>query len=188
MIAGSAASLRRRAPEMSPSQFYSFPQPLADPMPGSASPRSPVQALAASDPPRGRILLIEAQAVIALDLQRELREAGYRAVGPATSVAEVRALLAKRRIDAAVLDLDGLGKTGAEIADALAQADVPFVFLASGSDVVPARHSERGIVDKPYSKNELLRALETAMAPDEPGIIYPVVSGPVSWPRVLPQL
>ena len=36
----------------------------------------------AAEPPRGRILVVEDQAVVALDLQRTLRAAGYRVVGP----------------------------------------------------------------------------------------------------------
>ena len=53
------------------------------------TPTPPPRWLGASEPPRGRILVVEDQAVVALDLQRSLREAGYRVVGPATSLPAV---------------------------------------------------------------------------------------------------
>src|SRR5438874_5238994 len=100
-------------------------------MPG-ASPPSPLDALVSSDPARGRILLAVDRAIIALDLQSQLRDAGYRSVGPATSNAAIRALAARGRIDGAVLDIDGVDFIAAEIADLLAQLRVPFVLLTSG--------------------------------------------------------
>jgi CheY-like chemotaxis protein len=188
MRVGSAAFLHRDQPGTSPPLFQ-FRRQLAEPMAEGASPRWPVQALAASEPPRGRILLVENQAVVALDLQRLLREAGYRAIGPATSVADIRALMGRGRIDGAVLDLDGLGDSVPAIADVLAASAVPVVFLASRRDLVPVGHAGRPVIDKPYAASELLSALDKAMAEDEPDTIYyPVASGPISWPRVMPQL
>src|SRR4051812_47710280 len=107
MIAGSAASLRQEPPGMLPS--LSFRQPVVEPAPMGASPRCPVQTLGASEPPRSRILVVGIQAVIAQDLQSQLREADYIAVGPATSVADVHALVTRGRIDAAIIDFDGFG-------------------------------------------------------------------------------
>jgi CheY-like chemotaxis protein len=187
MLAGSAASLRRAAPEVSSPMFRSYRQPLADTTIEGAAPRWPVPGLAASEPPRARVLLVGNQAVIALDLQRQLREAGYCMVGPATSVDEIRALMARGRIDAAVIDLDGLVGNAAEIADLLSGTDVRLVFLASSRDMLPAGHADRSVVDKPYSNQQLLAALEAAMADDQPDIVYPVTP-PMSWPRVFPQL
>ena len=188
MTIGSTASLHRDERGTLPSIFHSLRQPLAEPVTEGAAPRWPAKALAASEPPRGRILLVENQAVVALDLQRLLREAGYRAVGPATSVADIRALMARSRIDGAVIDLDGSNGSAPAIADVLAASAVPFVFLASRRDVVPVGHAGRPVVDTPYAASELLSALDKAMAGDEPDIVYPVASGPVSWPRVMPQL
>ena len=47
----------------------------------------PMSALA-DDPPRGRILVVANEAPLVLDVQRALRDAGYRAVGPAPSAGE----------------------------------------------------------------------------------------------------
>jgi len=106
------------------------------------------------------------QAIIALDLQSQLRDAGYRSVGPATSNAAIRALAARGRIDGAVLDVEGVDFSAAEIADLLAQLRVPFVLLTSGRDIVPADFVGRPTVDKPYPTQELLLALEQAIGRD----------------------
>src|SRR5437764_9883537 len=53
--------------------------------------RLPLEA-AAEDPPRGRILVVDEDTGATLELQRVLREAGYRVVGPAASAAEAKRL------------------------------------------------------------------------------------------------
>jgi len=55
----------------------------------------------AEDPPRGRILVVTNEARLALDVQRILRNAGYRAVGPAASADEVDRLTGHRPVDGA---------------------------------------------------------------------------------------
>jgi hypothetical protein len=163
------------------------------PMPESAQLRRPALALAASEPPRGRILLAEARADVALDLQLALREAGWRAIGPAASTGSVRALASRCRPDGAVVDLDGLDRAGAEIADFLAAFAVPFVFMASGRDPVPVRHGHRLVVYKPYLASKLLDALEQAIGKPEHGlgeggIAGSVSAAPFSRLQLFPQL
>ena len=59
-----------------------------------------------------------------------------------------------------MLDITHNGDTF-ELADALALAQVPFVFVSGHSrDVVPERHRERPFVVKPY----LVSALRAALA------------------------
>lgn len=175
---------------MMPASAALRPSLIVEPMPEPAQPRRPSFALAASDPPRGRILLVEAHAIVALDLQRVLREAGWRSIGPAVSTGEIRALMLRCRPDGAVVDLEGLGEAAAEIADLLAVSGVPFVFLTTGRDPIPARHMDRPVVDKPCLASELLDTLEQAIAKQEQGIAledmaYSVPSAPALWP---PQL
>ena len=152
-------------------------------------PPSPPAALAA-ETPRGRILVVEDQAVVALDLQRTLREAGYRVVGPATSLPAVEALLARGKVDAALVDADA-GRLAFVLADRLADAGVPVLFLTARSNPLPARHAGAPILEKPFSRPRLLEALATVMAaPRLAGeeLPYAVSPPPMSWPRVFPQL
>jgi CheY-like chemotaxis protein len=63
-------------------------------------------SLATLDLPRGKVLVVVDDAIVALDLQRLLHEAGYRVVGPATTVAEIQRMIQRGDIDCAIVDLD----------------------------------------------------------------------------------
>jgi len=162
------------------------PSLIVEPVAQGAPPRQPVLAVAASEPPRGRILLVEGEAIASLDLQRALRQAGWRAVGPATDLSEVRALTERGRLDGAVVDLDGLGDEVADIIDLLDEAGVPVLLLATDRERIPLRHRRRTAIRKPCGADQVLAALDRITATDE--IIYPVATAPLPWPRVLPQL
>ena len=151
-------------------------------------PQAPPLALAASEPPFGRLLVFEDETVIALDLQRILRDAGYRIVGPASSLAEVRALVSRGRLDGAVIDLDVQLQAGIEVADLLADAGIPFVLLATGREAVPGRHAARPFVEKPYSSGRLLEALDQVSGGRRPAAVPSALAGKVSFPRIFPQL
>lgn len=148
--------------------------------------------LAADDPPRGKVLVLEDEALVALDLQRVLRDAGFRTVGPATTLADIQRLIERGAIDCTILDLDVDRRAPLPIADLLAFADVPFVFLAAGSRmVVPTRHRHRPIVRKPFSRDALLSAVEQAMAGRRQAANDNPLHGGTTclpWPRVYPPL
>jgi CheY-like chemotaxis protein len=129
------------------------------------SPRS----LADLDLPRGRILVLVEDPVIALDLQCLLRVAGYRIVGPATTVNEIQRLIERGDVDCAILDLDVDRRAPLPVADLLAFAEVPFVWLATGNlAAVPLRHRHRPMVEKPFTREALLAAVEKAMVRQRP--------------------
>ena len=153
-----------------------------------APPRRAPLWLEAQDPPVGRILVVEDEAVIALDLQRILREAGYRVIGPAASVAEAERLLRRGRVDCAVLDIEPNGQMPFAVADRLAERDIPFIFVTGRSGLdLPDRHGGRPTIARPCTRNRLLAAVEQAMSGSMP-TWYTVAPDRVSWPRVFPQL
>ena len=122
-------------------------------------------SLATLDLPQGKVLVVVDDAIMALDLQRLLHEAGYRVVGPASTVAEIQRMIQRGDIDCAILDLDVDRRAPLPIADLLAFADVPFVYLTTGVlGTVPSRHKQRPVVEKPFTRETLLAALEKAMA------------------------
>lgn len=149
-------------------------------------------ALATADLPHGKVLVVVDDAVTALDLQRLLRDAGFRVVGPASTVTDIQRLIQRGDIDCAILDLDVDRKAPLPIADLLAFADVPFVYLTTGALApVPARHSHRPVVEKPFSADRLLAAVDKAMARarrSAEGGHGPADGSVVPWPRVFPPL
>jgi DNA-binding NtrC family response regulator len=146
----------------------------------------------ADDPPLGRILVIEESAVVALDLQRILREAGYRVVGPAPSVTDAERLIARGPIDCAVLDLDLKGDKAFALADHLDLCGIPIVFATGDPHRnLPEERAHRTFIAKPYVKEQVLEAVERAIsgrAAGHGGIWYPMAPQTISWPRVFPQL
>lgn len=209
MTIGSAAFLPGPAPAAPLPAFGSFQpgsfrpasfQPPAsfEPkvLPGTASPRRSPPALAADDWPCGRLLVVEPQAIVAFDLQRILREAGYRVVGPAGTAAEARRLVDRMEIDGAIVDLDLEPSAARAITDLLDDAGIPIVFLAGAAlEDLPERHRDRPLVHKPYTGAGLLTAVRQALEQaggdgegDESDILYPLSPPSITWPRVFPQL
>jgi CheY-like chemotaxis protein len=114
--------------------------------------------------PQGRVLVVVEDAVVALDIQRLLHEAGYRVVGPATTLAEVQRMIERGDIDCAILDHDLDRRAPLPIADVLAFAEIPFVYLAAGVlGFLPPRHKARPVVEKPFTREALVTAVEKAI-------------------------
>ena len=193
MTATSAAStLGKSWNRRHPVSTESFaPQPVA-PQPMPEGLRFSPPSLATLDRPQGRVLVVVDDALVALDLQRLLHEAGYRVVGPATTVGEIQRMIQRGDIDCAILDLDIDRRAPLPIADLLAFAEVPFVYLTTGVlGSVPARHRQRPVVEKPFTREILLAAVEKAMARRREVANdnrWPVGASVVPWTRVYPPL
>ena len=82
-------------------------------------------------PPTPRILVVEDEFLIALEMVEALRAAGYQVLGPAPSVDTALELLKVERPDAAILDVNLAGECVTPVAEALRIMVVPFI-LASG--------------------------------------------------------
>ncbi len=199
MTIGSAASRPGYTPAAPLPTFRSFRRNGRLPvMPrivtAGTPPRHLPKTAEADDPPRGRILVVEDQAPLALDVQRALLQAGYRAVGPVASVEEAERLIARGPIDGAVVDLQLNGGVATVVAESLAQEGIPLVWLTNAEaplDAYPRAHMGAPAVTKPFTGDELIRTLERALRPwhrsgkQRP---YPVPPPQSVWPRVFPQL
>src|SRR5918995_1143491 len=138
------------------------PQPMA-PQPMPEGLRFSPPSLATLDRPQGRVLVVVDDALVALDLQRLLHEAGYRVVGPATTVAEIQRMIRRGDIDCAILDLDIDRRAPLPIADLLAFAEVPFVYLTTG--VLVKRHPRPGGRSRRPEAGGLPAALAPSLGP-----------------------
>ncbi len=154
--------------------------------------RLPKTALA-DDPPRGRILVVTDKAPLALDVQRVLRDAGYRVIGPAASTDEAERLtIGRRPIDGAVVDLQLERGAAAVVADRLASSGVPFMWLTDPLlDPIPRTHGFAPLLTKPFRSEDLIRTLERALSSrhrSRADRFYAVAPPQEVWPRVFPQL
>jgi DNA-binding response OmpR family regulator len=118
-----------------------------------------------------RVLVVEDEFLILLDIQNTLEAAGAKSVITASRVQDaLNAISDSEKIgakfDAALLDLKLDHESSAPIAERLAAAGVPFIFLTGApTDVELAKQfGSAPIVGKPFDAETLLGGVQTAMA------------------------
>lgn len=113
-----------------------------------------------------RVLIVEDEAPIALQLEDMLVESECVVIGPASRVAQALKLIEENDVDAAVLDLNIAGELVYPVANALEALGLPYIF-ATGYDISnlaePYRH--RPVILKPFSRREVLKAILEIVAP-----------------------
>ena len=121
-----------------------------------------------------RVLVVEDEALVALQLEDMLTESGCEVVGPASRVHQALELLEGQQVDAAVLDLNIAGELVYPVADALAKHGLPYIFAtAYGASSLEAPYQSRLVLQKPFSRRQLLQAMQEAFqgagkSPDSP--------------------
>jgi DNA-binding response OmpR family regulator len=78
-----------------------------------------------------RVLVVEDQFLIAMDLNAILTDAGFDVIGPVGTVAAALDALRAERPDAAILDVNLRGERSTPVAEALQAMHVPFVLASS---------------------------------------------------------
>lgn len=113
-----------------------------------------------------RVLIIEDEYIIALDLATGLADRGAVVIGPVGIVESALDAIKNTDLDGAILEINLRGKEAFSVADALADRYVPFV-IATGreiSDGIPARHANVRRFEKPTPPGAICDALEAAIA------------------------
>ncbi len=107
------------------------------------------------------VLLVEDEAVVALDLALVLGDPGCVVLGPAVDSIQALALLGGQRPDAVLLDLSLRDRFALILTEVLAADDVRYVLLTTGCDCEQLAPTLRQAphLDKPYGREELRRAL-----------------------------
>ena len=109
-----------------------------------------------------RILVVEDEFIVATMPCDILEDAGAEPIGPVGRVAEGIAAIAGEAIDAAVLDWNLNGESGAHVAVALAARGIPFV-IATGYGKVEGDFAARPIISKPYAPGHLIERLASVL-------------------------
>jgi DNA-binding response OmpR family regulator len=106
------------------------------------------------------VLVVEDDALIALDIQAILEDADHKVIGLASTVEAALTIIAKEVPQIAILDVN-LGKSNVfEFADVLAHAGTPILFLTGHSKAALAEaHRHRPVVAKPFLPGVLLAAM-----------------------------
>ncbi len=111
---------------------------------------------------RMRVLIVEDEVLIALELESLLEDAGHEVVGIAVSAGEAIALGRARRPDLALVDIHLTdGPTGVDVARALSASPATTVlFMTANAKRIPADFAgAAGLIGKPYSERLVRGAL-----------------------------
>ena len=109
-----------------------------------------------------KVLIVEDEALLAMELEGLIEEAGHAVVGWATSSSEARALVDTTDADLAFLDVNLTdGPTGVDVAEYIrASGASTVVFLTANPKRLPEHFAGAvGVIAKPFTMTGLMGAL-----------------------------
>lgn len=107
-----------------------------------------------------RLLVVEDEALVALDIVAALEGAGAEVAGSAGTARDALNIINSGPLDAALLDANLRGDPVDEIARALASRNVPFLFVTGdGRESLPKEFGSSAMLSKPFAQGQLLAAV-----------------------------
>ena len=108
-----------------------------------------------------RVMVIEDDPIIGLDLQDQLESLGARVIGPVSRMSDaLERIAAEEPIDCATLDVSLADDLVFPVADELRKRGIPFVFVTSYSRLVlPPKFREIPCCVKPFDGRHVAAAL-----------------------------
>lgn len=134
--------------------------------PSGNAPDSSPNSDAGSDDDAPRVLIVEDEALVALELSNTLKSAGFSVLGPATTLRSGLTMAAHEGFDVAVVDLNLNGALSTPIADVLIERGIPFL-VASGYDLatmLPPHLHDLPTLQKPADSAVLVSRLRRLLA------------------------
>jgi len=121
-----------------------------------------------SDDTPPRVLVVEDDVLLSLELEAGLRDLGCEVVGPARTLVEALRLALDGGIHAAVLDVNlGNGERSFLVADLLETLGVPYLFATGYGSCAALAGREAGavgVLQKPYARASLAQGMAQALA------------------------
>ncbi|WP_395332414.1 response regulator [Novosphingobium sp. BL-8H] len=136
------------------SEEFETAAPTADPAP-----------TASSNPGTLRILVVEDEPLVAMELMMEIEDSGAVPLGPANTCDQAVALIRQGAPDLALLDGNLNGEKIDTVADELAARAIPFAFV-SGYDRshLPSAHATRPMLGKPFLSTDVRSTVQQLVA------------------------
>jgi PAS domain S-box-containing protein len=112
-----------------------------------------------------RILLVEDEPLVAMEIESQLMSAGCEVIGPAATIEKAKLLMSEASFDAALVDANLGGRPAGEIAAGLTKKLIPFAFVTGyGREALPLAFQDAPILAKPFSSDQLLSTLRMVLA------------------------
>lgn len=113
-----------------------------------------------------RLLVVEDEILVLMMIEDMLGDLGCESVTSAATIDKAIALIEAQVFDAAMLDMNLDGDDSHTVADALAKHGVPFIYSTGNNDRdMREGFSNRGVLRKPFSFDELTAKLDHLLAP-----------------------
>jgi DNA-binding response OmpR family regulator len=110
-----------------------------------------------------RVLVVEDEVLVGMLIEEMLHELGYELAALATHLDQALSLARSESFDFALLDINLNGKQSFPVADVIRARGLPFLFATGyGTRILDAPYTGAPILQKPFSLEELHRALERA--------------------------
>jgi DNA-binding response OmpR family regulator len=113
---------------------------------------------------RARILVVEDEMLFAETLVGLLEDDGFSAAGPARTVAGAMDIIESAAVDAALLDVRLIHELSYQVAYALRDRGIPFIFVTACRRLdLPLDLRSRPLVEKPFHPRALLHTLREVL-------------------------
>jgi PAS domain S-box-containing protein len=111
-----------------------------------------------------RILLIEDEPLVAMDVESTLTAAGCKVVGQAATLERAKLLIEEADCDAALVDVNLAGQPVDELAALLTRKNRPFAFVTGyGREALPAGFRGAVVLGKPFGADQLRATVEVLL-------------------------
>ncbi|MFA5951289.1 MAG: response regulator [Hyphomicrobium sp.] len=112
-----------------------------------------------------RVLVVEDEPLIAVDIEQIVIEGGHEIAGLAATVEHALSLVGEGAFDAAILDANLAGKSAGPVAEALKERQLPFIAISGYSiSQRPRAFCGAPFLSKPFKPAALLAALSDIAA------------------------
>jgi DNA-binding response OmpR family regulator len=109
-----------------------------------------------------KVLIVEDEALLAMELESLIEDAGHDVIGWAMSSDEAKAMVDTEHADIAFVDIHlSDGPTGLDVAEYIRRSGQPMVvFITANPKRIPDNFAGAvGVISKPYTMNGLMSAL-----------------------------
>ena len=120
-----------------------------------------------------RILIVDDEPLLVMDLEETLTSSGCVIVGPASTVADAKLIINEAEFDAALLDVNLGGHRVDDLAAALTKQNIPFAFVTGyGREGLPQSFQHSPLLGKPFSQQQLLEVIREILIPKANVVLF----------------